>query len=222
MAGDRSAVPTTPLTAPVLRAWRMDQVQGLSRRTLMRRALGTAVGLWVVEVAAGSLGFVWSAVALAAPRVRIGTFDALLLANGDLPVADGFPAYVAEARAFVVLVDPARGGWSPGQDLTGTGAGVNVLALSQGCPHLGCRPNPCIEDFWFHCPCHQSRYDRRGIKPAGPTFGPASRGMDRFATEVDGDGVLFVDTSRIVLGPLPMALGQPGILPAIVENGCVG
>lgn len=214
------ATPIDPITAPVLRARRADQVAGLSRRTLLRRALGTAVGLWFAEVTVGSLGFVWSAVAGATPRVRIGTYGQLVAANGDLPIDAGFPAYVADARAFIVLVDPARGGWSPGTDTTGTGAGVNVLALSQRCPHLGCRPNPCIEDFWFHCPCHQSRYDRRGIKPAGERFGPASRGLDRFATEVDAAGVLFVETGKVTLGPLPIALGQPGVIPPLVEDGC--
>ena len=144
-----------------------------------------------------------------------------MLANGDLPIDAGFPAYVAEARSFIVLVDPALGGWSAGRDDTGTGAGVNVLALSQRCPHLGCRPNPCLEDFWFHCPCHQSRYDRRGIKAAGERYGPAARGMDRFATEVDADGVLFVETGKIVLGPLPIALGQPGLIPATSPTGCI-
>ena len=97
---------------------------------------------------------------------------------------------------------------------------MNVRALSQRCPHLGCRPNPCVEDFWFHCPCHQSRYDRLGTKAAG--LGPAARGMDRLATEVDRNGVLTIDTLKIVLGPLPVALGQPGLIPPRVARGCGG
>jgi hypothetical protein len=44
--------------------------------------------------------------------------------------------------------------------------------------------------------------------------------MDRFAVEVDGDGVLFVDTTHVTLGPLPVVLGQPGLLPPRVPNGC--
>jgi hypothetical protein len=44
--------------------------------------------------------------------------------------------------------------------------------------------------------------------------------MDRFAIEVDGDGVLTIDTARITLGPLPVALGQPGLLLPRVANGC--
>jgi hypothetical protein len=45
--------------------------------------------------------------------------------------------------------------------------------------------------------------------------------MDRFAIEVGADGVLTIDTGHITLGPLPVALGQPGILLPRVANGCV-
>ena len=210
-----------PISGPVLRATRETQRAGLSRRQLMRRAVGAGVGLWFLEVTAGTLGFLWSAAAQATAKVRIGTFDELLVANGDLPIADGFPAYVANARAFVTIVDPNRRGWSEGRDETGDGSALNVRAMSQRCPHLGCRPNPCIEDFWFQCPCHQSRYDRLGIKAAGELYGPAPRGLDRYAIEVDASGVLFVDTGRITLGPLPVALGQPGLIPPLVPRGCV-
>lgn len=158
---------------------------------------------------------------MAALRVRVGTLADLVAANPGLPVADGFPAYVPAARAFVILVDPLRGGWQPGVDATGDGTALNVRAMSQVCPHLGCRPNPCLEDFWLRCPCHQSRYDRLGIKVAGERYGPAPRGMDRYAIEVDGDGVLTIDTAQVTLGPLPVALGQPGLIPPRVENGCV-
>jgi Rieske Fe-S protein len=121
-----------------------------------------------------------------------------------------------------MTIDPDRATWFAGADPTGDGTALNVRALSQVCPHLGCRPNPCIEDYWFHCPCHQSRYDRLGIKPKGPQYGPADRSMDRFAIEVDADGVLTVDTRQVMLGPLPIELGQPGVLPPLVARGCGG
>jgi len=212
--------PTEPLTAPALRALRASPTDSLSRRTLLRRALGGALGVLAVEWLAGTLGFAWSAVAGATPTVRVGTFDDVLRANPGLPLREGFPAYVAEARAFVVLVDPGLGGWLSGIDATGDGTALNVRALSQRCPHLGCRPNPCVEDFWFRCPCHQSRYDRLGIKAAGELYGPAPHGMDRYAISVDAGGVLTIDTARVTLGPLPVALGQPGLIPPRVANGC--
>jgi Rieske Fe-S protein len=213
--------PIRPLSAPVLAASREAVVQGFSRRALLRRALATAVGLWAIEAVAGTIGFAWSAGRAASGVVRVGTFAEFLALNGSLPVGEGFPAYVAAAKAFVVTIDPARGGWFSGEDPTGDGEALNVRALSQICPHLGCRPNPCLEDFWMRCPCHQSRYDRLGIKIHGERYGPAERGMDRFAVRVDGDGVLFVDTSKVTFGPLPIPLGQPGVIPPLVENGCV-
>lgn len=201
--------------------WRSREGDGrLSRRALLRRSVGLAVGVWLTEVAAGSIGFWWSAVALGAPKVRVGTLDDLIAANAGLPIADGFPAYVASARAFVVLVDPHRRAFVPGRDTTGDGRALNVRALSQRCPHLGCRPNPCLEDFWLHCPCHQSRYDRLGTKAKGDRFGPAPRSMDRFAIEVDDQGVLTIDLAQVTLGPLPVALGEPGLIAPLVERGC--
>ena len=212
--------PVEALTGPVLRARRSSQVEGLSRRTLLRRATGAGIGLLLLEALGGTIAFAWSAVSGVGAKVRVGTLADLMAINPGVPIADGFPVYVREAHAFVILVDPARGGWRPGADPTGDGANLNVRALSQICPHLGCRPNPCIEDYWFHCPCHQSRYDRLGIKPAGERYGPAPRSMDRLAVEVDPQGVLSIDTNQITLGPLPVALGEPGVLLPRVANGC--
>ena len=67
--------------------------------------------------------------------------------------------------------------------------------------------------------CHGSRYDRLGIKV--DKLVPAPRGLDRFASIVDGDGVLTIDTSKITLGPLPIALGQPGVIPRHSPVGCL-
>ena len=218
---DLANVPTDALSGPALRTMRDQQVGGLSRRSLLRLGLGVGVGLWLTEVTGGTIAFLWSAATASNAKVRVGTLGDLVAANAGLPIREGFPAYVPEARAFVVLVEPNAGGWQPGTDVTGEGATLNVRALSQVCPHLGCRPNPCAEDFWFRCPCHQSRYDRLGIKAAGERFGPAPHGMDRFAIEVDAAGVLTIDTTHVTLGPLPVALGEPGLIPPRVPNGCV-
>ncbi len=213
--------PVEAVTGPALRVVRGRPAAGLSRRSLLRLGLGAGLAVWVTELLGGTLAFLWSALALDPPKVRVGTLADLIATNPGIPVRDGFPAYVPAARAFVVLVDPALGAWQPGTDLTGDGTTLNVRALSQRCPHLGCRPNPCLDDYWFHCPCHQSRYDRLGIKAAGERYGPAQRSMDRFATTVDSHGVLTVDTGHITLGPLPVVLGLPGLIPPLVENGCV-
>ena len=210
------------LTGQAMRALRRTQVEGISRRELLRGALGAGVALGLAEATLGTVGFLW-------PNLRsgfggvlvLGTLDDIKSKNSSLPIDEGFPAYFADARAFVMLIDPARQQFIPGDDETGDGTALNVRALYQRCPHLGCKPNPCLKNFWLECPCHGSRYDRLGIKAEGAQYGPAPRSMDRFAIRVEADGRLIVDTGKITLGPLPVALGQPGIIPPRAPTGCI-
>ncbi|HYH92109.1 MAG TPA: Rieske 2Fe-2S domain-containing protein [Candidatus Saccharimonadales bacterium] len=210
------------LTKEAIKSLRKQQVDGLSRRQLMRFAIGTAFGLWLLEISAGTIGFIWPNLAGGfGGKLQIGTLDDVKTQNSNLPIAEGFPAYFAFARSFVILVDPAQQRFVPGEDTTGDGTALNVRALYQRCPHLGCKPNPCAKNFWLECPCHGSRYDRLGIKAAGAQYGPAPRSMDRFSVAVDGGGILTIDTGKITLGPLPVALGQPGIIPPRTPTGCI-
>ena len=210
------------LTKEAIKALRHEQVQGISRRELLRGSLAAGMGLWLLEVTAGSIGFLWPNLQNQfGGEIPVGTLDDLKAANSALPIAEGFPAYVSTAKAFIALVDPSQQRFIPGEDATGDGTAVNVRAMYQRCPHLGCKPNPCEKNFWLECPCHGSRYDRLGVKAAGALFGPAPRGMDRFAVRVDADGVLVVNTGKITLGPLPIAVGQPGIIPPRTPTGCI-
>jgi cytochrome b6-f complex iron-sulfur subunit len=211
--------PTT-LTRDVLAEMRRGRPAGLSRRTLIRRSIGAAVGLWTLELVGGMLGFLW-------PNLSRGfggsiTLGDLATVSGNPAVAgvtlsDGAPAYYTLARTYVQLLDPARG-FVDGASSDGSGETTNVRTLYQRCPHLGCKPNFCTTNYWFECPCHGSRYDRLGQKVL--ELGPAPRSLDRFAHTVEG-GVLTVDTSKVNLGPLPIALGQPGLIPARSPSGCV-
>ena len=210
------------LTKEAIKSLRKQQVQGLSRRQLMRTALGSAVGLWLLEISAGTIGFIWPNLSGGfGGQLTIGTLDDVKNQNSALPIDEGFPAYYSFARSFVMLVDPAQQRFVPGEDTTGDGTALNVRALYQRCPHLGCKPNPCLKNFWLECPCHGSRYDRLGIKADGAQYGPAPRSMDRFSVSVDGGGVLTIDTGKITLGPLPVAVGQPGIIPPRTPTGCI-
>ena len=210
------------LTSQALKSLRHQQVQGLSRRQLIRRSLGAGVALWLLEISAGTIGFIWPNLARGfGGKLPIGTLDDVKLANTNLPIQEGFPAYFAQARAFVILIDPAQQRFFPGEDTTGEGTPLNVRVLYQRCPHLGCKPNPCEKNFWLECPCHGSRYDRLGVKADGAQYGPAPRGMDRFSISVDAAGALTIDTGKITLGPLPVALGQPGIIPPRTPTGCI-
>jgi Rieske Fe-S protein len=182
--------------------------------------MGLAIGLWLVEATAGVARFLWSAAAVGfAGPIVVGTLDDLMAmpAVPGTSLRDGAPAYIYRAKAYVQLLDPELG-LLDGESPDGSGTTTNVRALSQICPHLGCRPNFCTKNSLFECPCHQSRYDRLGTKIL--RFGPAPRGMARFATSVT-DGVLTIDTSVIKLGPLPLALGAPGLVPPTSPTGCI-
>jgi cytochrome b6-f complex iron-sulfur subunit len=210
------------LTNEAIKSLRQHPVQGMSRRRLLRVSIGGVFALWLTELTAGTIGFLWPNLKGGfGGSVKIGTLDDVKLANSSLPIAQGFPAYYQAARAFIVLFDPSRQQFVPGEDKTGDGAALNVRALYQRCPHLGCKPNPCLKNFWLECPCHGSRYDRLGQKALGPQYGPAPRSMDRFSASVEADGTLVLDTSKITLGPLPIAVGQPGIIPPRSPIGCI-
>jgi cytochrome b6-f complex iron-sulfur subunit len=210
------------LTSQAIKALRKEQVQGVSRRQLLRTSLGAGIGLWLVEITAGTIGFIWPNLEGGfGGKVQIGTLEDVKAQNSGLPIAEGFPGYISRARAFIVLIDPSRPQFVPGTDTTGDGHPLNVRALYQRCPHLGCKPNPCLKNYWMECPCHGSRYDRLGIKAAGTQYGPAPRGMDRFSATVDSTGILTLDTGKITLGPLPVALGQPGLIPPKSPTGCI-
>jgi cytochrome b6-f complex iron-sulfur subunit len=210
------------LTGEAIKSLRQHPVQGISRRRLLRVSIGGGILLWLTEITAGTIGFLWPNLSGGfGGSVKIGTLDDVKTKNSSLPVAQGFPAYFQEARAYIVLIDTGRQQFVPGQDVHGDGSALNVRALYQRCPHLGCKPNPCLKNFWFECPCHGSRYDRLGIKALGAQYGPAPRSMDRFSATVGPDGTLTLDTSKITLGPLPVAVGQPGIIPPKSPVGCI-
>lgn len=209
------------LTRDALRSLRHGQPAGLSRRTLLRRSIGGGVALWLTEILGGTVGFLWPNLAGGfGAALELGTVSdvAASPAVAGSSLQEGAPAYFQAARAYIQLLDPSRG-FTPGASPEGDGLGLNVRALYQRCPHLGCKPNFCLSNYWFECPCHGSRYDRLGQKVLG--LGPAPRSLDRFATSVSAAGVLTVDTSKITLGPLPIALGQPGVIPPRSPVGCI-
>jgi cytochrome b6-f complex iron-sulfur subunit len=210
------------LSGEAIKSLRRRQTQGISRRQLLRYSIGGAMAVWLLEVTAGTIGFLWPNLSGGfGGKVRVGSLSEIKLANSSLPISDGFPAYFPDGRAYIVLIDTGRQQFVQGEDTSGDGTALNVRSLYQRCPHLGCKPNPCLKNFWFECPCHGSRYDRLGIKAAGAQYGPAPRSMDRFSAAVDREGVLTLDTGKITLGPLPVALGQPGIIPPKSPTGCI-
>jgi cytochrome b6-f complex iron-sulfur subunit len=68
-----------------------------------------------------------------------------------------------------------------------------MFVILAKCTHLGCTPNWIETENKFKCPCHGSGYDVEGRNFEGP----APRPMDRTSIELDAEGQIVVDTSRL-------------------------
>jgi cytochrome b6-f complex iron-sulfur subunit len=168
---------------------------GVTRRQFFNRSIVILMAFSLASFGAAVVAFLW-------PPSKGGFGSAIRV--GPIPdiktqIADGSGFfYVPEGKMWLTDYPPgalekARAVYSP-PELAAMEAGV--VALFQKCPHLGCRVPECLSSQWFECPCHGSRYNQVGEKRGGP----APRGMDHFATAVDGD-VLTVDTGTIIPGP---------------------
>ena len=171
-----------------------------------RRARRAGSALWLLEVTAGTIGFVWPNLAGrlrgADPDRRPRRPQAPELGPADRPRASRPTTRGARVRR---PDRPGPAAFLAGEDTTGDGTALNVRALYQRCPHLGCKPNPCLKNFWLECPCHGSRYDRLGIKADGAQYGPAPREHGPLLDHGRRRGVLTINTGKITLGPLPVA-----------------
>jgi cytochrome b6-f complex iron-sulfur subunit len=72
-----------------------------------------------------------------------------------------------------------------------------VFVIYARCTHLGCTPDWKASENKFKCPCHGSGYDSEGINFEGP----APRPMDRAHVELDPEGQIVVDVSRLFQKP---------------------
>lgn len=143
----------------------------LSRRQFLRR--GWKLGGTLLAAAAG-----WTAYESLRPLATASAGGALNLGSPS-SYAAGSATYIPDGRLFVA------------------NTGTHLYALSQKCPHLGCRVPFCESSGRFECPCHGSIYDLGGEWIQGP----APRGMDRFPLKLDATGTLVADTSKVLTGP---------------------
>jgi len=72
-----------------------------------------------------------------------------------------------------------------------------MFVIFAKCTHLGCTPNWIETENKFKCPCHGSGYDIEGRNFEGP----APRPMDRTYVELDAEGQIVVDMSRLYACP---------------------
>src|SRR3990170_7807172 len=94
------------LTRDVLREMRRGRPAGMSRRTVIRRSIGAGVGLWLLEVTGGLLGFLWPNLSRGfGGSIELGDLATVsgnpAVAGATLP--DGAPSYYTLARTYVQL-----------------------------------------------------------------------------------------------------------------------
>ena len=142
----------------------------MTRRSLLRRGWKACTGLLAAAAT-------WTSWELLRPLAASGAGGKLHI-GAAADYKDGTATFVREGRLWLVQ---AQG---------------TFLALSQKCPHLGCRVPYCESSGRFECPCHGSVYDIGGEWIQGPS----PRGMDRFPLSLDGE-VLVVDTTKRIDGP---------------------
>ena len=85
-----------------------------------------------------------------------------------------------------------------------------IFVISAICTHLGCTPDWKASENKFKCPCHGSGYDPEGVNFEGP----APRPMDRAHVEIDPEGQIIVDLSRVYRWPKGerSQFGDPGAI----------
>src|SRR5437667_11712212 len=85
-----------------------------------------------------------------------------------------------------------------------------IFVISAICTHLGCTPDWKASENKFKCPCHGSGYDPEGVNFEGP----APRPMDRAHVELNPEGQILVDLSRVFKWPKGerSQFGAPGAL----------
>jgi cytochrome b6-f complex iron-sulfur subunit len=182
----------------------------ITRRSFMRRMLGVGVGILSLEFLGGTLAFLWPQLSEGlGANINIGSAADI---NSQFPQwAEGLPYIYSSANLFIVNVPAAKarveGNGTVASPIPDPGTEVSlelpaadrsVMALWRKCPHLGCMvPGLCEERKRFECRCHGSTYNILGEKLER---GPAARGMDRFAVDIDEDGALVIDTREIIRG----------------------
>jgi len=196
----RPAGPPAKAPSPRPSAPKRKKPAGPSRREFLRTWWLISWGGIAAAFGGASIAFLW-------PNLR-GGFGAQIDVGSVDDVTKGIEdgggqmAYPA-GRMYLVSYDSSLDAQGQYAELTN---GAPFMALYQKCVHLGCRVPWCSTSEWFECPCHGSRYNRWGEYQ----FGPAPRGLDRFALRVEG-GQVVVDTSTVVTGPsrIAGALDQP-------------
>jgi len=115
----------------------------------------------------------WALVRYFKPRIEAGAFGSKVTAGAVEEFEPGTVSHISKGRFFISRLEDG-----------------GMLAMWHRCTHLGCTVPWREDEGQFHCPCHSSIFDTRGVVVSGP----APRPLDLFAISIEDDQVI-VDTS---------------------------
>ncbi|WP_018133264.1 ubiquinol-cytochrome c reductase iron-sulfur subunit [Effusibacillus pohliae] len=162
---------------------------GLTRRQFLTYALGGTGAFMTASIVAPLIPFTVDPLKRAgeANFVEVGKETDF---SSDLPKKVEFTVhkkdgwYESDAKLSAWIIKREDGKW---------------LAMSPICTHLGCQVNgstdtagnpvpPKDGEWFFHCPCHDSVFDKYGRPKPGV---PATRPLDVFEVKIEGGKVLL-------------------------------
>jgi cytochrome b6-f complex iron-sulfur subunit len=142
--------------------------RAIRRREFLNEISAAALGITGLGGAVVSLNYISPNVLFEPPsRFRVGMPE-------DYPVNS--VSFLREQQIYIVRT--AEG----------------FTALSAVCTHLGCITEWRADDNLIACPCHGSKFNREGIKVAGP----APRPLPHLSVQLSPDGQIVVDKLNTV------------------------
>ncbi len=137
---------------------------------------------WMAGVSLIGVAGAWTTWDVLQPVESAG-FGGEVRTIADTSVPDEGVVAVPAARAYLTKIDD------------------EIVAVSETCPHLGCRVPWCETSGQFECPCHGSTFNRKGEAREGPS----PRAMRRYPVEVV-EGLVIVNTGEPIEG---IPIGEP-------------
>ena len=156
------------------------QIDDISRRKFLSRAIVLIGGAVAAAIGVPAIAYV------TAPTRQQAAGEGLVGLGPAASVEVGVPTLLK------ATVERQTGWLTDTQELSvfvTTDNGVDFVALSNICTHLGCRVRWVGDQGEFFCPCHNGVFSADGAVVSGPPPRP----LDRYDTVVQ-DGQLFIDT----------------------------
>lgn len=150
----------------------------LNRRQFM------GVATWIIGGVVAALYSIPAVAYLIGPALRKAQEENWLPLGTTSRVEPGQPTL------FSTTVEQEAGWIVNQEELTAyvlTDNGREYIAMSNICPHLGCRVRWIEDRQQFYCPCHNGVFDKDGEVLEGPPPRP----LERFDVKVEGEQIFI-------------------------------